>query len=226
MARYLLRVWLPDRPGALGAVASRIGALRGDVLGLEVLEREGGVAVDELDVELPSEELIPLLLREIAQVDGCGVEECRRVRSAPPSPVRVIADLVGALEHAGDPAAVPAALAEAALEAARADWVLVVQDNLELASAGPAPHPRWTAALCAGLRCGSLPGSADRTVGVASLGPEGPDLVVGRAEHPLRSAELEVLDGLATVAGARLRQLAMGEARAQHPSGAMDRHAG
>ncbi|MEY2434225.1 MAG: hypothetical protein QOC92_3950, partial [Acidimicrobiaceae bacterium] len=25
-----MRVWLPDRPGALGAVASRIGAVRGE----------------------------------------------------------------------------------------------------------------------------------------------------------------------------------------------------
>ena len=28
---YVVRVWLPDRPGALGQVASRIGAVRGDV---------------------------------------------------------------------------------------------------------------------------------------------------------------------------------------------------
>ena len=27
----VMRVWLPDRPGALGQVASRIGAVKGDV---------------------------------------------------------------------------------------------------------------------------------------------------------------------------------------------------
>ena len=31
--RFVVRVWLPDRPGALGQVASRIGAVRGDVVG-------------------------------------------------------------------------------------------------------------------------------------------------------------------------------------------------
>lgn len=35
---HLIRAWLPDRPGALGAVASRIGAVRGDVIGIDILE--------------------------------------------------------------------------------------------------------------------------------------------------------------------------------------------
>lgn len=30
---YVVRVWMPDRPGALGQVASRIGAVGGDVVG-------------------------------------------------------------------------------------------------------------------------------------------------------------------------------------------------
>src|SRR6478672_7764897 len=35
---HVLRVWLPDRPGALGAVATRIGAVRGDVIGIDIIE--------------------------------------------------------------------------------------------------------------------------------------------------------------------------------------------
>src|SRR5438874_1656791 len=34
-AHVLVRVWLPDRPGALGQVASRIGSLRGDIVGVD-----------------------------------------------------------------------------------------------------------------------------------------------------------------------------------------------
>src|ERR671911_548863 len=45
-AHVLVRVWLPDRPGALGLVASRIGAVRGDIVGVDVLERGTDVAVD------------------------------------------------------------------------------------------------------------------------------------------------------------------------------------
>src|SRR5204863_442714 len=46
-AHVLVRVWLPDRPGALGLVASRIGAVRGDLVGVAVLARGTDVAVDE-----------------------------------------------------------------------------------------------------------------------------------------------------------------------------------
>ena len=48
MATYVVRLWLPDRPGALGQVASRIGAVHGDVVGIEILERGGGSAIDDL----------------------------------------------------------------------------------------------------------------------------------------------------------------------------------
>ena len=50
MSTWIVRVWLPDRPGALGQVASRIGAVRGDVVGIDILERGAGRAIDELAV--------------------------------------------------------------------------------------------------------------------------------------------------------------------------------
>ena len=59
---YLVRVWVPDRPGALGQVASRIGAVRGDVVGIEILERGAGRAIDELVVALPEPGLVDLLV--------------------------------------------------------------------------------------------------------------------------------------------------------------------
>ena len=66
MALFVLRIWLEDRPGALGAVASRIGAVKGDLVGIEILERGGGRAIDELLVELPFPELVSLMIREIS----------------------------------------------------------------------------------------------------------------------------------------------------------------
>ena len=56
-----VRVWLPDRPGALGAVASRLGAVGGDVIGIDIIERGAGRAVDELVVELPEDGLTDLV---------------------------------------------------------------------------------------------------------------------------------------------------------------------
>ena len=74
---YVVRVWVPDRPGALGAVASRIGAVRGDLVGIDILERGGGRAIDELLVDLPDDDLVPLLISEVAEVDGVDVEDVR-----------------------------------------------------------------------------------------------------------------------------------------------------
>ena len=58
MESYVLCVWLLDRPGALGAVASRIGAVKGDVVGIEILETGAGQAIDELVVQLPEATLV------------------------------------------------------------------------------------------------------------------------------------------------------------------------
>src|SRR2546425_10259092 len=82
-AHVLVRVWLPDRPGALGLVASRIGAVRGDIVGVDVLERGTDIAVDEFAVDLPHVELVSTLVREVEEVDGASVEEVRVVSHFP-----------------------------------------------------------------------------------------------------------------------------------------------
>src|SRR5436309_15491656 len=83
--RLVVRVWLPDRPGALGLVASRIGALGADIVGIDVLERSEHVAVDEFAIMLPAAraDLVRLLVREIEEVDGASVEEWRLVERFP-----------------------------------------------------------------------------------------------------------------------------------------------
>ena len=83
MATFVVRVWVPDRPGALGAVASRVGAVRGDLVGIDILERGAGRAIDELVVDLPDDDLVPLLIAEISQVDGVDVEDVRPAHGLP-----------------------------------------------------------------------------------------------------------------------------------------------
>ena len=71
-----MRIWLPDAPGVLGAVAAEIGAVHGNVVGLEVLEREAGVAIDELVVELPDVPgAVDAVCKGIHTIAGAGVEE-------------------------------------------------------------------------------------------------------------------------------------------------------
>src|SRR5579864_8640416 len=99
MTTYVLRVWVPDRPGALGAVASRIGAVRGDLIGIDILERGAGRAIDELVVDLPDEGLVQLLVSEVSEVDGVDVEDVRRANDALADPrldaLETAAGLVG-----------------------------------------------------------------------------------------------------------------------------------
>jgi ACT domain-containing protein len=81
MAGYVVRIALPDRPGALGLVASRIGAVGGDIVAINILERDGDQAVDEFVVEIGGEHLVELLQNEIHEVDGVSVLEIRSADS-------------------------------------------------------------------------------------------------------------------------------------------------
>src|SRR5687767_3925506 len=123
----VVRLWLPDRPGALGAVASRIGAVQGDVIGIEILERGAGRAVDDVVVALPRAELVDLLVKEINEVDGVDVEEIRPVADGNLDPwldaVEAAAQLVGAAstEELLD------CLCERARAVAGAAWAVVVR---------------------------------------------------------------------------------------------------
>ena len=81
MAGYVVRIALPDRPGALGLVASRIGAVGGDIVAINILERDAGNAVDEFVIEIGGHHLIELLQSEIHEVDGVTVLEIRAADS-------------------------------------------------------------------------------------------------------------------------------------------------
>ncbi len=74
LTHVVIEVSLPDRPGALGAVAARIGAVGGDITDVIVAGRRAGFADDVFHVELPSPrddiDLVGLVLDEISQVDG------------------------------------------------------------------------------------------------------------------------------------------------------------
>ncbi len=105
MANYLVRVGLPDRPGALGAVASRIGAVGGDVYSIDILQRDGGEVVDELGVVLAGSDLVGLLRDEILEVDGVTVEAVRAVEGPLPDRHAEILEFATDLFRQPDPEA-------------------------------------------------------------------------------------------------------------------------
>lgn len=154
MATFLLRVALPDRPGALGAVASRIGAVRADVVTVDIVGRADGRAVDEFVVQLADERHVSLLLNEIAEVDGVSVEE---VRVLPTDPVdrRVSAyDSAVALMSCRSHAGVLETAVQRVASELDAVWVAVLAlDTGQLVAAvGDTPAAQWLGAYVTGTR--------------------------------------------------------------------------
>jgi hypothetical protein len=74
---YLLRLVVPDRPGALGAVATALGEAGADIVSLDVLERGNGVAVDDVVVDLPRDRLPDSLITAARRVPDVQVESIR-----------------------------------------------------------------------------------------------------------------------------------------------------
>lgn len=212
MARFVVRVWLPDRPGALGLVASRIGGVRGEILGIEILERGAGRAIDELVVELPDPELIELLTDEINAVDGVDVEDVRPAPHALHDPRLDALETVALLVRAGTRAEVLAVLvghAKADLEAAWGAVVDVTRSSVVVVD-GEAPSAGWLTAFIEGSRS-SLSVAAGDTgpddVAWAPLAVAGLDLVLGRRGRPLRARERHQLMALARIADVRWSQV-------------------
>jgi hypothetical protein len=232
VARFVVRVWLPDRPGALGAVASRIGAVRGDLIGIDILEQGGGRAIDELIVTLPSPELVGLLVAELGQVDGVDVEDIRPVADTVPDPrLDALETAAFLVEQTTVPSLLDTLVGHAChdLEAA---WATVVDLDraLQLAAVGVAPAARW---LCAFVT-GSLASLALTGGATGPAGGSGPDdvawapfphadlaLVLGRQGRPFRARERRQLAALARIADWRWAELELRHARAAHPSTAV-----
>jgi hypothetical protein len=119
---YLLRVVLPDRPGALGAVATALGEVGADILSVDVIERSTGFAVDDLVLELPPDRLADSLLTAAASVDGVRVESIRPYAGVI-DPHREL-ELLEAL--AARPADSARVLSEGVARIFRAGWALVL----------------------------------------------------------------------------------------------------
>lgn len=201
----MVRLWLPDRPGVLGQLATQIGAVGGDVVGIDILERGGGRAVDELTVVLPAAALVDALVLELGQLSGVAVEDVRVVAQQPPD--------AGTLALA-----VAARLAEAApwqrhellcaelRQAFGADWVVLIADAAPEAvqEIGPAPDPIWLAAFLAGSRHlgpEAQAASAPSDLAWASVGSS-MTVVVGRRATPFHARERTQLLLLGRIAAA------------------------
>ncbi|MGO9659485.1 MAG: hypothetical protein ACLQVK_22395 [Acidimicrobiales bacterium] len=217
MATYVVRVWVPDRPGALGAVASRIGAVRGDLVGVEILERGAGRAIDELVVELPRPDLLDLMISEVNQVDGVDVEDVREVPGAPVDPRLDALETAAYLVERHDPADLLRALVAHVARDFESDWAAVVDPGAPqpLTSTGALPPEAWVFAFVQGARA-SLHGkegagvASPNDVAWADMSVAGLVVVLGRDGRPFRVRERRQLSALARIADNRWVDLVRG----------------
>ena len=219
---YILRVWMPDRPGALGALASRIGAVGGDVAGIDILERGAGRAIDELVVELPDDALVELLVTEIHQVDGVDIESIRPAAEALHDPRVDALETAALLVGAPTPSAALEELCVHGVRTVGAQWgvVLDLADGSIISEVGECPSAAWIAAFVAGSQSSARVSDGDAgpsDVVWAPLPAAGRALVMGRNGESFRARERRQAAALARIVDTRFRELTAA-ARQQHPS--------
>lgn len=197
--RFVLRLCVPDRPGALGEVATAAGSAGIDIASLDVIDRGDGVAIDDLCVEADAGEahvravfegVAGVVVEALCTVTAVGVDG---------SPTSLAARIS---EQPADQAV--ACLVEGLPYTLAAAWAVAVTDTpagLEVLAASPeAPS------VPAGLRLPFLPLAGTRRLPHAAWMPES-WRVAGRVEAAattLTAPYSAVLVGRVT--GARFRR--------------------
>ncbi len=207
---FLLRVVLPDKPGSLGAVATALGNAGADILGVDVVERAHGLAVDDLAVELPAGRPPDVLITAAESVPGVEVESVR------PHSGRLDTNRELELieEITGDPQRGVQLLAEQVPRIFRAGWALIAAREgsraYRLAESTAAPETRagdlpWlplkkAIVIDPAVQAVPEPWSAlDTELAAAPFGADAA-LVVGRPGGPaFRPSELARLTHLAGI---------------------------
>ncbi len=233
MATFLLRVELPDRPGALGAVASRIGGVRGDLVAVEVVEHRDGKAVDEFVVELADGEHLSLLLSEVAEVDGVALQDVRPVSGRRHDRRLEAYTTALIILRERTPHGVLAALASRVCAELDATWsaVLDVEGLSVIASVGRPPATPWLATSLTEARAASVGSDTGDSfdTGLRPIGPEGGDvgfvdlvawdlvLAAGRPGWRFGTRERVHLVALAQLADARWADMTDRDPGVTHP---------
>jgi hypothetical protein len=200
---YLIRVHLPDRPGALGAVTSRIGSVGGDVISIEILERHNGVVVDELGVGMADNHLIDLLRDEILEVDGVSIESVRSVDGDLPDRHAELLEVVTELFKQHSSADLLEHLIARVRRSLIATFVAVLESDASqvVACDGTMPaNGRLNALALQAMSPPPYPVQVDGDVAAAYLVRANLILIVGRTDPVLRDRERQWIAIMAEIA--------------------------
>lgn len=189
-ATFVARLWLPDIPGTLGLVAAAIGRAGGDVIGIEILERGAGMAIDELLIQMPESSPVESLIAEVSTVHGVNVEDVHQV-----DPQRQDQSVL-ALEVAARIIESPAerrleSMCESIRSMLEADWCAIIGRESSDVSVGDIPDPAWLRAFLEGIRHLDGDASFEHTPGDVAWAPLNRSgfLVCGRHSRSFRSRE-------------------------------------
>ena len=199
----VVRVWLPDRPGALGQVASRVGSVRGDVLAIEILEIGGGRVIDDLVVALPEASLGDLMVTEVHAIDGVSVEHVRAIAGGHAD--ATVLSLSAAAELAETrPEERIGVFLEGVRRMTEATWAMIVRESDVVESVGEVPSAEWVTSLLAGSRHLGDPHATSSDMFWADLPRSGLWVAAGRDGRTVHDRERVRLDLFARIADALL----------------------
>lgn len=208
MPRHLLRVWLPDRPGSLGVLATAIGDAGGNVEGVEILESGIGRAIDEL---LVAADDIDAVVVALSSLDGFDVEWVKVADIGDGGPELEALEAGVTFMAATTPDELAIVLVNTAFRLMQATWAVVAdldQARVVAEQGTDAPTLAWLSAFVAGSRHvdGNGAGAGIDDLCWADLGPS-LVLALGRQGHPFRARELRRVQALGGLAAFRLGQL-------------------
>ena len=221
MPNYLVRLRLPDRPGALGAVASRIGSVGADVVSIDILQRDRGVVIDELGVGLEGEHLLDLMRDEILEVDGVTIESVRTLEGPVPDRYAELLEVATELFTQSSPADLIRHLVLRVRRNLAASFAVVLDAATRAvrASDGQVPDPAELAAMARLASEPAGPGQSRsprtdlavtdeaRAVAVSEMDRTGSILLVGRRDPVLRDRERQWIAIMAELADHRAHEL-------------------
>jgi len=208
---YLLRVSVPDRPGALGALASAIGEAGGDITAVDVVERGPSAAVDDVLVETPDAISADAILARLGSLPAIAIEAWQPFTEG--DQLRDGLDIVDGLGSTASRAL--AAITRIAPAVLRARWVVIIDQvnggvAITQASAG-APWVRWSTLPWLPLPSAGIVDAdpawlphdwgGDPQLAAAPVGDSQMALLAVRPTGPrFRSAEIAKLANLAAIA--------------------------
>lgn len=170
--------------------------MKGDVLGIDILESGGGRVIDELVVALPDESVVDLMVSEVHAIDGVSVEHVRPTLDEHTDGGQLALALAAELAETDLPWRTEAVV-NAVARLTEGSWALVCRGDTTIAAAGHPPAPEYVSALMAGSKhLGDHVGYSGAASDVfwSALPSAGLWVAAGRPDRPVHDRERVRLD--------------------------------